>query len=88
MHGTLISQWITSSSIYKIVLTFLRHEAWKLAILSRSACPRWNEKETVEKTQANIMAQFAAAHSQHKQMQWESAANSGYHAANAAVDQT
>jgi activator of HSP90 ATPase len=47
-----------------------------------SACRRWNE------TWANFKVHFAAAHRQHKQMQGESAANSGYHAANAAVGKT
>jgi hypothetical protein len=51
-------------------------------------CCRWNEKETAEKTRENFKAHFAAAHLQHKQMQRESASNSGYHAANAAVGQT
>jgi hypothetical protein len=34
------------------------------------------------------MGHFSAAHRQHKQMQGESAATSGYHSANAAVGQT
>jgi hypothetical protein len=53
-----------------------------------SACRRWNEKERADKTWANFKAHFAAAHRQHKQIQGESAATSGYHAANAAVGQT
>jgi hypothetical protein len=53
-----------------------------------SACRRWNEKPNVDKTWAQIKAHFAAAHRQHKQMQGESAATSGYHAANADVGQT
>jgi hypothetical protein len=48
-----------------------------------SACRRWNEKPSVEKTWAQFKTHFAAAHDQHKQMQGESAATSGYHAANA-----
>jgi phage shock protein A len=35
-----------------------------------------------------ISAHFSATHRQHKQMQGESAATSGYHSANAAVEQT
>jgi hypothetical protein len=35
-HGTLSNQWRPCSSRFKIVLTFLRQEAWKLDILSRS----------------------------------------------------
>jgi hypothetical protein len=36
---------------------------------------------------AQFKAHFAAAHLQHKQMKCESAATSGYHAANAAMGQ-
>jgi hypothetical protein len=53
-----------------------------------SACSRWNKKPNVEKTWAQFKTHFAAAHRQHKQMKGESAATSGYHAANAAVGQT
>jgi hypothetical protein len=53
-----------------------------------SACCRWNEKSNVEKTWAQFKTHFAAAHRQHKHMQGESAATSGYHAANAAEGQT
>jgi hypothetical protein len=53
-----------------------------------SACRRWNEKDTADKTWANFKVHFAVAHRQHKQMQGESVANSGYHAANAPVIQT
>jgi hypothetical protein len=52
------------------------------------ACRRWNEKPHAEKTWAQFKAHFSAAHRQHKQMQGESAATSGYHSANAAVGQT
>jgi hypothetical protein len=34
-RGTPISQWRRSSSKSKIVLTFMRQEAWELSILSR-----------------------------------------------------
>jgi hypothetical protein len=51
-----------------------------------SACRRWNEKVTVEKTWTHFKSHFAAAHRQHKQMQGESAARAGYHSANAAVN--
>jgi hypothetical protein len=50
-----------------------------------SACRRWNEEHTIEKTWTQFKSHFAAAHHQHKQMQGESAATSGYHSANAAV---
>jgi hypothetical protein len=52
------------------------------------ACRRWNEKPSIEKSWAHFKAHFAAAHRQHKQIQGESAATSGYHAAHAAVVQT
>jgi hypothetical protein len=42
-----------------------------------SACRRWNEKPTAEKTWAQFKSHFAAAHRQHKQMQGESAATAG-----------
>jgi hypothetical protein len=50
-----------------------------------SACRWWNEKPTAGKTWAQLKSHFAAAHRQHKQMQGESAATTGYHSANAAV---
>jgi hypothetical protein len=50
-----------------------------------SACCRWNEKHTIEKTWTQFKSHFSAAHRQHKQMQGESAATAGYHSANAAV---
>jgi hypothetical protein len=53
-----------------------------------SACRRWSEKTNVEKTWAQFKTHFAAAHRQHKQMQSESTATSGYHAVNADVGQT
>jgi hypothetical protein len=53
-----------------------------------SACRRWNEKPSAEKTWAQFKSHFAAAHRQHKQIQVESAATAGYHSANAAVTQT
>jgi hypothetical protein len=53
-----------------------------------SACRRWNEKHTIEKTWTQFKSHFAAAHHQHTQMQGESAATSGYHSANAAVCHT
>jgi hypothetical protein len=34
-----------------------------------SACHRWNEKDTGDKTWANFKVHFAVAHRQHKQMQ-------------------
>jgi hypothetical protein len=53
-----------------------------------SACSRWNEKDTEDKTWANSKVHFVASHCQQKQMQGGSAANSIHNAANAAVDQT
>jgi hypothetical protein len=53
-----------------------------------SACHQWNEKHLIEKTWTQFKSHFAAAHHQHKQMQGESAATSGYHSTNAAVGQT
>jgi hypothetical protein len=53
-----------------------------------SACRRWNEKPLADKTWAQFKAHFSAAHLQHKQMQGESAATSGYHSANTAVGKT
>jgi hypothetical protein len=53
-----------------------------------SACRRWNEKPNIEKTLSQFKAHFSAAHQRNKKMQGESAATSGYHAANAAVGQT
>jgi hypothetical protein len=50
-----------------------------------SACRRWNEQHTIEKTWTQFKSHFAAAHRQHKQMQGESSATAGYHYANAAV---
>jgi hypothetical protein len=52
-----------------------------------SACRRWNEKPSAEKTWTRFKSHFAAAHRQHKQMQGESAATAGYHSANAAMTQ-
>jgi hypothetical protein len=52
------------------------------------ACRRWNEKPNIEKTWAQFKAHFATAHRQHKQMQGESAATSGYHTENDDVGQT
>jgi hypothetical protein len=50
-----------------------------------SACRRWNERYAPSKTWNNFKMHFATAYPQHKQMQGESAATSGY--ANAAVAQ-
>jgi hypothetical protein len=52
-----------------------------------SACRRWNEKPSAEKTWTHFKSHFAAAHRQHKQMQGESAATAGYHSANATMTQ-
>jgi hypothetical protein len=52
-----------------------------------SACRRWNEKPSAEKTWTHFKSHFAAVHRQHKQMQGESAATAGYHSANAAMTQ-
>jgi hypothetical protein len=53
-----------------------------------SACRRWNEKVAAEKTWTNFKTHFAAAYRQHKRIQGEYAANSGYHSANEDVGQT
>jgi hypothetical protein len=53
-----------------------------------SACRQWNEKPTAEKTWAQFKSHFAAAHRQHKQMQGESAATTGYQSENAAATHT
>jgi hypothetical protein len=53
-----------------------------------SACRRWNVKPNMEKTWAQFKTHFAAAHRQHKQMQGEYAATSGYHASNAVAGQS
>jgi hypothetical protein len=53
-----------------------------------SACRRCNEKEAADKTWTNIKTHFTAGHRQTKQMQGEFSANSGYHAATAAVVKT
>jgi hypothetical protein len=53
-----------------------------------SACRRWNEKHTIEKTWTQFKSHFAAAHRQHKQMQGESASTAGYQSANASVGHT
>jgi hypothetical protein len=53
-----------------------------------SSCRRWNEKTNIEKTWSQFKAHLSAAHHHHKQMQGESAATSGYLAANADVGQT
>jgi hypothetical protein len=45
-------------------------------------------KSLADKTWAQFKAHFSAAHRQHKQMQGESSATSGYHSANTAVGQT
>jgi hypothetical protein len=50
-----------------------------------SACRRWNEKLTIEKTWTQFKSHFTAAHRQHKQMQGESATTAGYHSVNASV---
>jgi hypothetical protein len=52
-----------------------------------SACHRWNEKPSAEKTWTHFKSHFAAAHRQHKQMQGESAATAGYHSSNVATNQ-
>jgi hypothetical protein len=50
-----------------------------------SACRRWNEKHTIEKTWTKFKSHFAAAHRQHKQMQRKFAATAGYDSENAGV---
>jgi hypothetical protein len=50
-----------------------------------SACHRWNEKHTIEKTWTQFKSHFSAAPRQHKHMQGESDATARYHSENAAV---
>jgi hypothetical protein len=52
-----------------------------------SACRRWNEKLTTEKTWTHFKSHFKAAHPQDKQMQGETASHAGFHSANAAMTQ-
>jgi hypothetical protein len=52
-----------------------------------SACRRWNEKLTTEKTWTHFKSHFAAAHRQYKHMQGETAAHAGFHSANAVMTQ-
>jgi hypothetical protein len=52
-----------------------------------SAFRRWNEKPATEKTWTHFKSHFAASHRQHKLMQGEIAAHSGFHSANAAMTQ-
>jgi hypothetical protein len=52
-----------------------------------SACCRWNEKHTIEKTWTQFKLYFAAAHHQHKHMQGESAATASKHSANTTMTQ-
>jgi hypothetical protein len=49
-----------------------------------SACRRWNEKHTIEKTWTQFKSHFAAAHRQHKQMQGQPTPTAGYHSVDAA----
>jgi hypothetical protein len=53
-----------------------------------SACHRWNEKHSIEKTWTQFKSHFAAVHHQHNKMQGESAATAVCHSANANVGQT
>jgi hypothetical protein len=53
-----------------------------------SACRRWNEKDSANKTWTNFKVHFAVAHRQNKKMQGGSASNSGYHATHASVGKT
>jgi hypothetical protein len=91
------------SSEYKIVLTIPKQGGVRIGHPQQinvgyakmfatghfmSACRRWNEKHTIEKTWTQFKSHFTAAHRQHKQMQGQSAATAGYHSANAAVAHT
>jgi hypothetical protein len=96
------SQWRLSSSKFKTVLTIRRQGGVLIGHPQQinvgyakifatgnfmSACRRWNEKPSAEKTWTHFKSHFAAAHRQHKQMQGESAATAVYHSANAATTQ-
>jgi hypothetical protein len=52
-----------------------------------SAYRRWNEKPAADKTWTHFKSHLAVAHCQHTQMQGETAANAGFHSANAAMTQ-
>jgi hypothetical protein len=52
-----------------------------------SACRRWNERPASDKTWTHFKSHLGAAHRQHKHMQGETAANAGYHSANADMTQ-
>jgi hypothetical protein len=72
------SQWRLSSSRFKTVLTIRRQggvligpatdQCWKRKIFATchfmSACRRWNEKPSAEKTWTQFKSHFAAAHRQ------------------------
>jgi hypothetical protein len=67
-----------STAYTKVFATGIFHSAW---------C-RWNERDALTKTWNNFKVHFATAYRQHKQMQGESAATSGYaHAAVAQPDE-
>jgi hypothetical protein len=53
-----------------------------------SACRRWNEKPSAEKTWTHFKSHFAAAHRHHKQMKVETPAHAGFHSANTSITQT
>jgi hypothetical protein len=53
-----------------------------------SACRRWNEKPNVEKTWAQFKTHFSTAHRQHKQLQGEYAATSGYQTEDQMAEET
>jgi hypothetical protein len=101
-RGTPNSQWRLSSSRFKILLTILKQGGVLFGHPQQinvgyakifatghfiSACHRWNEKPTAEKTWKQFKSHFAVNQCQHKQMQGESTATSRYHSENAAVTQ-
>jgi hypothetical protein len=98
--GILNSRLSPSSSRFKIVPTIMKQGGVLIGHPQQinvgyekifatghfmSACRRWNKKHTIKKTWIQFKSHFAAAHRQHKQMQGESAATSGYHSSNAAI---
>jgi hypothetical protein len=65
----------------------LRQDLCHWALYERLPQVEWKANHC-KTTWAQFKTQFSAAYRQHKQMQGESAATSGYHAANADVGQT
>jgi hypothetical protein len=78
-------QWRLSSSRFKTAITIRRQVASPSVPHSRSTLGM--QTYLHDKTWTHFKSHFAAAHRQHKQMKGETAANAGYHSANAAMTQ-